>query len=206
MYYQQQERCTEGVLGGDVVLALVDQKGSDAIVRLPRRTYISRWVSCNEGTWQGPGRVRAHAVGHFDMHCSNRRETGKQRHCPELEGPDWGHGRRREHECGHGAAAQSGCRRGRHLIGWGGSSAMRGQLRVDEKVDEKRYRSMWPECRHAGGRGRRHWVDVIKSATAAAEGGEGGGGGDDDNNSSNAHGGREGGCNRVGGRAAVPWL
>lgn len=61
--------------------------------------------------------------------------------------------------------------------------------------------------RHAGGRGRRHWVDVIKSATAAAEGGEGGGGGgDDDNNSSNAHGGREGGCNRVGGRAAVPWL
>lgn len=59
-----------------VVLALVEQEGSDAIVRLPGRAYISRWVSCNEGTWQGPGRVRAHAVGHFDMHCSNRRETG----------------------------------------------------------------------------------------------------------------------------------
>ncbi|KAF5853654.1 hypothetical protein GGP41_002120 [Bipolaris sorokiniana] len=87
---------------------------------------------------------------------------------------------------------------------------MRGQLRVDEKVYEKRHGSMWPECRHAGGRGRRHWLGVIKSATAAAEGGEGGG---DDN--SNAHSGRErererereaGGCNKVGGRAAVPWL
>ena len=40
--------------------------------------------------------------------------------------------------------------------------------------------------RHAGGRGRRHWLGVIKSATAAAEGGECGG---DDN--SNAHSGRE---------------
>lgn len=62
--------------------------------------------------------------------------------------------------------------------------------------------------RHAGGRGRRHWLGVILSAMAAAEGGEGGGGGEGDSNS-NAHSGREreaGGRNQVGGQAAVPWV